>query len=268
MRNVIAIANAKGGVGKTTTSVNLCAALSAKGCRVLLIDNDPQGHSTKSLGLPAKSLRHTLANLMYAVRDDTNVEDYLSRCIVQAGRFYIIPANNRLEGAAARFTAEKSIAIQEDVPVEYIVRRIVELCESQFDYIIIDCRPSLDILTVNALAAADRVIIPVQAHYLSEEGLDDILNAIKAVQENLNPALAIGGILLTMYQSNTNLCRSVAEDIRERYGTEMSIFEPIKHSIKVAEHPAFGTNIFEHDPGNPAALGYARLAEAVMAYGS
>ena len=260
----IAIANAKGGVGKTTTSVNLSAALVSLGYRVLLIDSDPQGHSTKALGIPSKSLKYTLVNLMYAVRDDTNIEDYIDRCIVKTKTIHVLPANKKLEGAAARFTAERNLTEIDGLPVEFVMKRITSLCEGDYDYIIIDCRPSLDILTINALTAADEVIIPLQAHYLAEEGLDDILGTIKLIQDSLNSNLVIAGILLTMYQSHTNLCRSVSEDIMNRYGSELTIFEPIKYSIKVAEHPAFGKRIFEYDASNPAAVGYAKLAEAVV----
>ena len=260
----IAIANTKGGVGKTTTSVNLSAALVSLGYRVLLIDNDPQGHSTKAFGIPSKTLKYTLVNLMYAIRDDTNIEDYIVRCIVKTKSVHVLPSNKKLEGASARFTAERNLPDIDDLPVEFIMKRIIALCESDYDYIIIDCRTSFDILTINALAAADKVIIPVQTHYLAEEGLDDMLGTIKIIQGSLNSKLVIAGILLTMYQSRTNLGRSVSADIINRYGSELTVFEPIKYSIKVAEHPAYGMSIFEYDASNPASRGYAKLAEEVV----
>jgi chromosome partitioning protein len=150
----------------------------------------------------------------------------------------------------------------------YVLREVTDMLSSQYDYIIIDCGRSLDMLTINALAASTDVIIPVQAHFLPEEGLASFIETVMKVRESLNPALEISGILITMYQGATNLCRSVAADIHKRFGTEYRVFrQPIAHSIKVAEAPAFKRTIFEHDMSNPAAQGYAAMASEVIGSG-
>jgi chromosome partitioning protein len=151
---------------------------------------------------------------------------------------------------------------------EYILREITNRLCGQYDYIIIDCGRSPDMLTINALCASNEVIIPVQAHFLPEEGLASFIETVMKIRERLNPALEISGILITMYQGATNLCRSVAEDINKRFGENYRVFrQPIAHSIKVAEAPAFKRTIFEHDMSNPAAQGYAAMASEVICSG-
>jgi chromosome partitioning protein len=273
----IIIATAKGGVGKTTTAMNLGSALARNGYQVCLIDNDPQGGQlTKSLGLNPPQLKYTLANLLFAAMDDTNVEDYLEHCILPVFDYeeglFCIPSNKKLAGTAARLISMKnSEAVLGDmgdaIKSEYVMQSITKRLEGQFDYIIIDCGPSLDMLTINALVAANQVIIPVQAHYLAEEGLITFLDTVQNIKKNLNPDLIIGGILLTMYQSQTNLCRYVREDIEEKYGNMFHVFNtPITYSIKVAEHPALKKSIFAHDPKNPAAAAYMDMAKEVLSY--
>ena len=153
------------------------------------------------------------------------------------------------------------------VKSEYILKEIILKVSNRYDYIIIDSGRSLDLLTINALAASNEVIIPVQAHYLPEEGLGSFLETVRKIRMNLNPKLEVGGILLTMYQGSTNLCRSVLQDIRARFGDSYRVFQqPIAHSIRVAEAPAFKRTIFEHDPTNPAAQGYREMAREVLEY--
>jgi len=273
----ICIANAKGGVAKTTTALNLGSALAKNGYQVCLIDNDPQGGQlTKSLGINPMQQKYTLANLLFSVIDDTNVEDYIEYCVLPVFDYeeglFCIPSNKKLAGAAARLLSIKnSEPILGDtgdiIRCEYIMQSIVAQLDRRFDYIIIDCGPSLDMLTINALVAADQVIIPVQAHYLAEEGLIAFLDTVRNVKASLNPSLKIGGILLTMYQSQTNLCRYVREDIEEKYGAMFHVFNtPIAYSVKVAEHPALKRSIFSHDPKNPAAAAYMDMVREVIDY--
>jgi len=274
----ICVANAKGGVAKTTTALNLGAALARNGYQACLIDNDPQGGQlTKSLGIDPTRQKYTLANLMFAVIDDTNADDYLERCVMPAFDYekglFCIPSNKKLAGAAARLlsmkTSEPALGGADDaIRCEYVMQSIAGLLDEQFDYIIIDCGPSLDMLTINALAAADQVIIPVQAHYLAEEGLITFLDTVRNVKASLNPRLEIGGVLLTMYQSRTNLCRYVREDIEGKFGGMLHVFNtPIAYSVKVAEHPALKRSIFTYDPKNPAAAAYMDMAREVISHG-
>lgn len=180
----------------------------------------------------------------------------------------LIPANKRLSGVATRLSIEQASTGEtggEDCPA-YALRRITEALHHQYDSIIIDCGPKLDMLMTVALTAADQVIVPVQAHYLAEEGISDILETVRFVRERYNPNLKVAGILLTMYQSRTNLCRSVQELIHERYGSDCRIFkEPVAWSVKVAEHPAYGESLIQIDAKHPAAMAYISMASEVLA---
>ena len=271
MCQVFAVCNAKGGVGKTTTSFNLGAALSRRGHRVLLVDNDPQkANLTLALGHNAQGLRCTLSNLYCSVLDNPEeLPDYIGRAVIHGAEADLIPANKRLAGIATRLSIEQSSLVDGgDVRSELVLRTITGQLRALYDEIIIDCGPKLDMLMTNALAAADRVIIPVQAHYLSEEGISDIFETVRFVREHHNPGLSVAGILLTMYQSQTKLCRGVQAQVRESYGAECHIFsQPVSWSIKVAEHPVYGESMFCLDAKHPAALAYAALAEEVLARG-
>jgi chromosome partitioning protein len=172
---------------------------------------------------------------------------------------------------AAQLTVRQNASATFEDPVgvrsEFVLKVITDRLSDRYDYIIIDCGRSLDLLTINALAASSEVIIPVQAHYLPEEGLGSFLETVRKIRMNLNPSLEVGGILLTMYQGSTNLCRSVQQDIRSRFGETYRVFQqPISHSIRVAEAPAFKKSIFEHDPSNPAAQGYREMAREVLGH--
>lgn len=271
---IIAITNSKGGVGKTTTALNLAAALAAKGKTVALLDNDPQGNLTAALGFtPGEQLR-TLANLLLAAIDyPEELDRHLSSCILSTPiGADLIPANKRLADAAARLQvlqiSQYSTLRNNGQPCELILAKLLEQLTPQYEYLIIDCGLKHELLTVNALAAADYCIIPVQSHFLASEGIPDVLETIRSVQSRFNSRLKIAGILLTMYQSRPQLCRSVCSSVHEIYGEDLHVFErPIEYSIKVAECPAAGRSILEYDPRNPAAASYRQLAQEVLQLG-
>ena len=268
---VIAVTNSKGGVGKTTTSLNLGAALSAAGKRVLLIDADPQGNLTAALGFTPAEHQHTLAKLILtAVDSPEDMEIHLPRAVLRTeSGVDLIPANNRLSDAAARLQvmrmSQYEAAKEAERPCEKILDGVVSHLKDSYDYIVIDCGLKHELLTVNALSASDYCIIPVQAHFLASEGIPEVLETVRVVQEKFNPNLKIAGILLTMYQSRPQLCQSVRASVSEVYGTDFHVFErPIEYTIKIAECPAAGQSIFDYAPKNPAAESYQNLAMEVM----
>lgn len=269
--HTIAITNFKGGVGKTTTALNLGAALNAAGKKILLIDNDPQGNLTAALGYTPGEQRNTLAKLLLVQIDSPeDLELYLPRTVVHtATGIDLIPANKRLADAAARLQimqlSQYNAAGVSDAPCEKMMDKLLDSFRRQYDYIIIDCGLKHELLTVNALAAADYCIIPVQAHFLASEGIPDVLELVKNVQSRFNPDLKIAGILLTMYQSRPQLCQSVLTSVAEIYGSSIRVFErPIEQTIKVAECPAAGMSILDYAPKNPAAESYRSLAQEVL----
>ena len=271
---VIAICNSKGGVGKSTTALNLGAALSATKKKVLLIDSDVQGNLTAALGYTQGEQKNTLAKLLLAAIDSPeDVEMYLPRTILHTeSGMDLIPANARLSDAAARLQvmqlSQYSAVGEMERSSETVLNSILAQIEGDYNYIIIDCGLKHELLTVNALAAADYCIIPVQAHYLASEGIPDVLEMVKKVQARFNPKLKIAGILLTMYQSRPQLCQSVRDSVGELYGEDYHVFErPIEHTIKVAECPAVGKSILDYAPKNPAAESYRSLAREVMELG-
>ena len=268
---MISVTNQKGGVGKTTTSLNLGAALSAAGKRVLLIDADPQGNLTAALGFTPAEHQDTLAKLILtAVDSPEDMEIYLPRTVLRTeSGMDLIPANKRLSDAAARLQVMRMSqynAVKEmERPCEKVLDGIVRQLSESYDYIVIDCGLKHELLTVNALSASDYCIIPVQAHFLASEGIPEVLEMARAVQERFNRNLKIAGILLTMYQSRPQLCQSVRASVREIYGTDLHVFErPIEYTIKIAECPAAGKSIFDYAPKNPAAESYRNLALEVM----
>ena len=271
---IIAITNSKGGVGKTTTALNLGAALTAEGQKVLLIDNDPQGNLTAALGYTAGEMKHTLASLLLAAIDyPEDIAQHLQKAILHSDTgMDIIPANRRLADAAARLQIMQLSQYQpygdSGRSCEAMLKHITDALRDTYRYIIIDCGLKHELLTVNALTAADYCIIPVQAHYLASEGIPDVLELVRTVQTHFNPSLKIAGILLTMYQSRPQLCQSVRATVSEVYGEAFHVFErPIEHTIKVAECPAAGMSILDYAPKNPAAESYRSLAREVLSLG-
>ena len=274
MSQVITVSNSKGGVGKSTTALNLGAALVASGKKELLVDNDIQGNLTASLGYTQGEQKNTLAKLLLAVIDSPeDVELYLPRTILHTeSGMDLIPANIRLSDAAARLQimqlSQYNAVGDTERPCERVMAELFEHLRKSYDYIIVDCGLKHELLTVNALAAADYCIIPVQAHYLASEGIPDVLDMVKKVQARFNTRLKIAGILLTMYQSRPQLCQSVKESVNELYGESFHVFErPIEHTIKVAECPAAGMSILDYAPKNPAAESYRSLAREVLRLG-
>lgn len=274
MGKIVAITNFKGGVGKTATALNLGAALSDTGKKVLLIDNDPQGNLTAALGYTPAEQKRTLANLLLAAIDyPEDLEIHLERGILHTGSgLYLIPANRRLADAAARLQvmqiSQYNAVGDADRVCEKVMDSLMPFLRDTYDYIIIDCGLKHELLTVNALAASNYCIIPVQSHFLASEGVPDVLDMVRSVKEKFNPRLEVAGILLTMYQTRPQLCRSVRESVVDIYGGSYHVFErPIEYSIKVAECPAAGQSIFEYAPKNAAAESYRSLAREVLRLG-
>ena len=268
---IFSLSNQKGGVGKTSTTLNLGAALNAAGKKVILLDNDAQGNLTAALGYTPAEQSRTLANLLLAAIDyPEDLGLHLRRTVIHTDSgLDLIPANRRLADAAARLQvmqlSQYNAVGDVDRACERIIAALLEPLKPLYDYIIIDCGLKHELLTVNALAASDYCIIPVQAHFLASEGIPDVLELVKSVQAKFNPFLKIAGILLTMYQSRPQLCQSVKASVSEIYGETFHVFQrPIEYSIKVAECPAIGQSIFEYAPKNAAAESYRSLAEEVL----
>lgn len=271
---ILSIANSKGGVGKTTTALNLGSALNAVKKRVLLVDNDPQGNLTAALGYTPAEQKRTLANLLLAAIDyPEDIELHLQRAVLHTeSGIELIPANRRLSDAAARLQImqlSQYNAVGDSLrPCEKMMAEALAPLRDTYDYIIIDCGLKHELLTVNALAASDYCIIPVQAHFLASEGIPEVLELVKSVQGRFNPQLKVAGILLTMYQSRPQLCQSVRENVGTLYGQAYHVFErPIEQTIKVAECPAAGMSILQYAPKSPAAESYRSLAEEVLRLG-
>ena len=274
MHTILTITNQKGGVGKTTTALNLASALEAEHKRVLLIDNDPPGNLTASMGYTPAEQKYTLANLLLAAIDyPEDLELHLPRCILHTdGKPDLIPANRRLTDAAARLQvmqlSQYSAANDSGRCAEQMLAQVLAPLREDYDYIIIDCGLKQELLTVNALSASDSCIIPVQSHFLASEGIPDVLDMVRSVQKRFNPELKIAGLLLTMYQSRPQLCKSVQQNVREIYGEDLHVFDrPIEYTIRIAECPMAGMSILDYEPGNPAAESYRQLAAEVLRLG-
>lgn len=274
MSEIISITNSKGGVGKTTSTLNLGAALAAEGKRVLLVDNDEQGNLTASLGYTAAEQKYTLAKLMLSAIDmPEDLEFLLPRTVLHSSSgMDLIPGSKRLADAAARLQvmrlSQYNTAEKAERPCEKIMAEVLAPLRDSYDYIILDCGLKHELLPINALAASDYCIVPVQAHYLASEGIPDVLELVRMVQGRFNPNLKIAGILLTMYQSRPQLCASVRTSVAELYGEEFRVFErPIEYAIRVAESPAHGKSILDYEPRCQAADSYRSLAREVMELG-
>ena len=271
---IISVANQKGGVGKTTTALNLGAALADIGNKVLLIDNDPQGNLTAALGYTPARQKRTLASLLLAAIDyPEDLDIHIGRTILHVENgLSLIPASRRLADAAARLQvmhlSQYHAVGDAERSCERVMDGLMPFLREAYDYIIIDCGLKHELLTVNALAASDYCIIPVQSHFLASEGVPDVLDLVRSIKEKFNPRLEVAGILLTMYQTRPQLCRSVRESVEDIYGGCYHVFErPIEYSIKVAECPAAGQSIFEYAPKNAAAESYRSLAREVLSLG-
>jgi len=257
MNKVIAVVNQKGGVGKTTTTLNLGYALANQNKRVMLIDLDPQGSLTISLGMDNNDeLKNTIANLMALAIEDKQLPEK-ENYIIQTGKLDLIPCN--IELSAIEFSLVNAMSR------EMILKYIIEEFKSEYDYIIIDCSPSLGMLTVNALAACDSVIIPVTLEYLSAKGLELLLMTIMRTQKRINPDIKIDGILITMYTKRMNLSKVVKQMIEETYGETIHIYEScIPKSIKVGESTLQSQPILEYAKKNKVSLAYKEFAQEVL----
>jgi chromosome partitioning protein len=245
-KNIIAIVNQKGGVGKTTTAINLSSQIASSSSKVLLLDLDPQGNASSGLGIQ-KDTQITTYELLSGTQ-------LLSGAAIEShvAQLYVIPANANLAGA--------EIELVNQPQREFTLQK--SLAESNFDYVIIDCPPSLGLLTINALTAATSIIIPVQAEYYALEGLSQLLNTIQAVRASTNPDLELMGIVLTMFDKRNSLSDQVYKEVKDYFGDKL--FKTlIPRNVRLAEAPSYGQTIFEHDKWSKGARAYKALAKEV-----
>ncbi len=250
MGKTIAIANQKGGVGKTTTSINLSACLAEKGKRVLVIDADPQGNTTSGFGIDKNNLDNTIYELMLG-------ECSISDCIMknQVGNVSVVPSNVNLAAAEIEL-----IGIDKK---EYILKNEVDYIKEEYDFVIIDCPPSLNMLTINSMTTADSVLVPIQCEYYALEGLSQLIHTINLVKERLNPDLSMEGVVFTMYDARTNLSMQVVENVKQNLNQK--IYNTlIPRNIRLAEAPSHGIPINIYDSRSAGADAYSQLAQEVI----
>ena len=250
MGRIIAIANQKGGVGKTTTAINLSACLAEKGQRVLVIDIDPQGNTTSGLGIAKDNVDNTIYEVML---QEIDISDAICKDIFE--NLDIIPSNVNLAGA--------EIDLIDIENREYILKNAINTVRNNYDYVILDCPPSLSMLTVNAMTAADTVLVPIQCEYYALEGLTQLIHTINLVKRKLNPELELEGVVFTMYDARTNLSLQVVENVKENLG--QNIYKTIiPRNVRLAEAPSHGLPINIYDSKSAGAESYRLLAEEVM----
>lgn len=250
MSRIIAIANQKGGVGKTTTAINLSASLAEKGKKVLLIDTDPQGNATSGFGIDKNELDNTIYELILG---ECSVQDCIIKEVIQG--VSILPSNVNLAAAEIEL-----IGVDKK---EYILKNEIDWVRDEYDFIIIDCPPSLSMLTVNAMTTADSVLVPIQCEYYALEGLSQLIHTVNLVKERLNPELDMEGVVFTMYDSRTNLSSQVVDNVKEHL--EQNVYKTvIPRNIRLAEAPSYGMPIQKYDPKSAGAEAYMLLADEVI----
>lgn len=251
MNKIICIANQKGGVGKTTTAINLSASLAAANRKILLIDADSQGNSTSGLGIDRQL--YDRANFYHAMIGQVPLESVIIRTAL--ANLDLVPSNQDLIGLEVEF-----VNLEDR---ETRLRKALKSLEKHYDYVLIDCPPSLGFMTVNALVAADELIVPLQCEYYAMEGLGYLLNTVKLVKANLNPELALGGILLTMFDARNSLAHRVTEDVRKHLGSK--VFKTIiPRNVRLSESPSHGLPVLLYDVKSRGAIAYMDLAEEIL----
>ena len=250
MGTIISLANQKGGVGKTTTSINLAAALAQQGKRVLLVDADPQANTSSGLGIEIQQLENTVYECLINRIDPTT-----AILPTSTNNLFLIPSHIDLVGAEIEMLNLDNR--------ENILKRVLNPLRTQFDYILIDCSPSLGLITINALTASDSIIIPVQCEFFALEGIAKLLNTIKIIKSNLNPALRIEGFLLTMYDARLRLSAQVHDEVRRHFG-DLVFSTVIARNVRLSEAPSHGMSVLEYDRNSKGAKNYTNLAKELI----
>lgn len=253
MGKIIAVANQKGGVGKTTTAVNLAAGLAVEEKKVLLIDADPQGNATSGSGIPRTLSRKTLYNLLLLNEQIENVI-----LPTELPLLWVLPSDKNLVGA--------EVELVDTEGREYKLKKLLTGIKENYDYVIIDCPPSLGLLTINGLTAADSLLVPIQCEYFALEGVTELFDTLARLRRGLNPQLTIEGLLLTMYDERTNLSAAVAQDLRDFYGSQV-LKTVIPRNVRLAEAPSYGKPIILYDIRSRGAESYIQLAKEILSHG-
>jgi len=252
LAKVIAIANQKGGVGKTTTAVNLSSCLAFKGKKVMIIDIDPQGNTTSGLGIDKKTLEKSIYDVLI---NDINMRECLVETRIE--NLKLCPSNIQLAGAEVELVPMMSRETRMKITLEEI--------KGDFDFVLIDCPPSLGLLTLNSLTAADTILVPIQCEYYALEGLTQLMNTVKLVQKHLNPRLDVEGVVLTMFDARTNLSLQVVDEVKKHFRNKV-YRTVIPRNVRLSEAPSFGLPIILYDPKSKGSECYLELAEEVIEY--
>ena len=255
MERTIVVANQKGGVGKTTTAINLAASLAELGKKVLVVDMDPQGNTTSGLGIDKEQAENTVYELML---EECSVEDAIMESEYE--NLSVLPSNINLAAAEIELVGAEE--------KEYILKKAIDKVKKNYDFVLIDCMPSLGMITINSLAASDSVVIPTQPHYLSAKGLELLLRTVSKVRRQINPRLRIDGILMTMVMPRTNISKDIISSVKSAYGQKIRVFDTqIPHSVRAVEATAEGKSIFAYDKGGKVAAAYEQFAKEVVEIG-